>query len=210
MTIKNSVGESFTEDKDGDFPQSYWRGPILASGFNKKKEAMTSEAMQAWYEDCNVAMGKFWDDWFNDFTQQKEKIMNNEEAAKELEVLRNKIKDIEEGLLMGDGPWRAEGQLYYTIGNGGAIGLLLDNADDSDDARHLAGNYFQTEEDAVASLIYKALNDKWHYWVAGVNEKPEAVPNGCEVFSSHGDKWETDVNDRTFVWNNNPRRWPKH
>ena len=142
---------------------------------------------------------------------KKEKIMNNEEAAKELEVLRNKIKDIEEGLLKADKkPWRAGTcENYLHINSLGMVNACFEYGDGVDDTRYANGNYFKDQGEACDSLIYKVINDKWHYWVAGVNEKPEAVPDGCEVFTSYGNKWETDVDDDPFFWSNSPRRWSK-
>ena len=172
---------------------------------------MTSEAMQGWYDSCNAAMDKFWDDWFNDFTQQKEKQMDKQEAAKELEVLRNKIKEIEEGLLNGDGPWRAkEYGDYWLVHTDGYLENTVDMVLDIDYYRYKVGNYFQTEEDAMASLIYKVLNDKWHYWVAGVTDLPDSIPDGCEVIDSISRLWKAEANNCPTQWNNSPRRWLKH
>ena len=172
---------------------------------------MTSEAMQGWYDSCNAAMDKFWDDWFNDFTQQKEKQMDKQEAAKELEVLRKKIKEIEEGLLKGDGPWRADvDKEYWFVVSDGGIAKGFEEDDHIDISQYNVGNYFQTEEDAKASLIYKVLNDKYHYWVAGVTEFPDSIPDGCEVLDSISRLWKAEANNCPTQWNNSPRRWLKH
>ena len=142
----------------------------------------------------------------------KENRMNKEEAAKELAVLEAKIKEIKEGLERDDKkPWRAEINCgYWIIGSFGAIDRDTEDGMDFDDERYNKGNYFKTGQEAKDSLIYKVINDKWHYWVAGVNEKPDEVPDGCEVFITNGSEWRDELNNRPDVWNNNPRRWPKH
>lgn len=154
------------------------------------------------WRDCIIL-----DSGFN----KKEKQMDKQEAARELEVLRNKIKEIEEGLLKGDGPWRADvGEKYRCVGTDGRLYSQPESGDYCDGTLHKSGNYFQTEENAKASLIYKVLNDKWYYWVAGVTELPDSTPDGCEVLYSANQLWKANENSCPTEWNNSPRRWPKH
>jgi len=140
------------------------------------------------------------------FFNKKEKKMDKQEAAKELEVLRNKIKEIEEGLLKAEGRWRAgySGDYWLVDDDGEAVSSEEVFAD-VDDNRYAAGNYFKSEEDAEASLIYKVLNDKWHYWVAGVNDKPDEVPEGCEYYN--GVCWVKGIAP-VSSWLGFNRRWP--
>ena len=139
--------------------------------------------------------------------------MDKQEAAKELEVLRNKIKEIEEGLLKGGGPWRANEDIeeeYWYVDDEGDLQTIVEVDDLFDGARYKAGNYFQTDTQAEASLIYKVLNDKWHYWVAGVTDLPDSIPDGCEVLDSISRLWKAEANSCPTQWNNSPRRWLKH
>ena len=154
------------------------------------------------WRDCIIL-----DSGFN----KKEKQMDKQEAAKELEVLRNKIKEIEEGLLKGDGPWKADvDKEYWFVGSDGGIATSVEEDHHIDISQYNVGNYFQTEEDAKASLIYKVLNDKWHYWVAGVTDLPDSIPDGCEVLDSISRLWKAEANSCPTQWNNSPRRWLKH
>jgi hypothetical protein len=54
--------------------------------------------------------------------------------------------------------WRAKfGKLYYYVADIGFVLKHLDEMDATDNLRHSAGNYFRSEEQALASKIYQAF-----------------------------------------------------
>ena len=110
-------------------------------------------------------------------------------------------------------PWRAdvdEGEEYWYVDSEGDLQTSVERDNLLDDVKYKAGNYFQTDTQATASLIYKVLNDEWHYWVAGVTEFPDSIPDGCEVLDSISRLWKAEANNCPTQWNNSPRRWLKH
>jgi hypothetical protein len=140
---------------------------------------------------------------------KKEKAMKKTEAKEQLEKLQVEVDRLREIVEQEDKkPWRADDNgEYYFISGGGRVARGLDLSYDIDDQRYAKGNYFQTEEEVKALLIYKVLNDKWHYWVAGVNDKPNEIPEGCEYCI--GGSWLDEGNDPR-TWDYKTRRWPKH
>lgn len=203
--IYNSAGSPFLNGIVFGIDQLVKESPSEA--LNRLQE----ESLAQYRQDCEDDWLEYWQSIVISKTQQKEKQMDKQEAAKELEVLRNKIKEIEEGLLKGDGPWRAKHNIRYKfVGTNGMVESHREDGDDCDDSLYESGNYFQTEEEAKASLIYKVLNDKWHYWVAGVTDLPDSIPDGCEVLDSISRLWKAEANSCPTQWNNSPRRWLKH
>ena len=144
-----------------------------------------------------------------DNINKKEKAMRKTEAKEQLEKLQVEVDRLREIVEQEDKkPWRADDNgEYYFISGGGRVARGLDLSYDIDDQRYAKGNYFQTEEEVKALLIYKVLNDKWHYWVAGVNDKPNEIPEGCEFCI--GGSWLDEGNDPR-TWDYMTRRWPKH
>ena len=140
---------------------------------------------------------------------KKEKAMKKTEAKEQLEKLQVEVDRLREIVEQEDKkPWRADaGSSYFFISTTGIVFKGSEGNWDVDNSRHRTGNYFQTKEEAKASLIYKVLNDKWHYYVYGVNGAPSELPEGCEYCT--GGSW-LDEGDDPRIWGTMTRRWPKH
>ena len=107
--------------------------------------------------------------------------------------------------------WRAEkGEYYYFIDTHGGIERYKESNWLRDDSLHRIGNYFKTEEEAKASMIYAAFH--YEFWSATnedpftTNELPKEIPEGCEHFSKG--KWSEEKDDPSN-WGWMIRRWPK-
>ena len=135
--------------------------------------------------------------------------MKKQEIHQRIHNLEEELAELKHLLDQPEGRWRAEiGGYYCYMAGSGAILNDNDNRLSTDERRYKTGNYFQTEEQAKASNIYKILNDPYEYFIAGVSDNWDDVPkDGSAEWYHTGFGWvSTDdcYHEHTFNY-----RWKR-
>jgi len=137
--------------------------------------------------------------------------MNKKEAKQRIHNLEEELAELKHLLDQPEGRWRAEiGGTYWSVMTDGRASNHDEEHDDIDSVRHRKGNYFQTEEHAKASNLYKILNDPYEYYIAGVSDNWDDVPrDGSAEWYRYGDKeWASSSNIISYGLEYN-YRWKK-
>ncbi len=136
--------------------------------------------------------------------------MNKKEAKQRIHNLEEELAELKHLLDQPEGRWRAEeGGLFYRLYGSGGIHSETETGCDYCDQLHFTGNYFQTEEQAKASNIYKILNSEYEYYFAGVSDNWDDVPKDkrlIEWFDSEDGNWCEYYGNRVPVFN---YRWKR-
>ncbi len=136
--------------------------------------------------------------------------MNKKEAKQRIHNLEEELAELKYLLDQPEGRWRAEeGEYFWYVSNTGVVLKTLEGNTGADKKLYKAGNYFQTEEQAKASNIYKILNSEYEYYFAGVSDNWDDVPKDkrlIEWFDSEDGNWCEYYGNRVPVFN---YRWKR-
>ena len=140
--------------------------------------------------------------------ETKENNMKKQEINQRIHNLEEELAELKHLLDQPEGRWRANfGGRYFFIDGDWDVASSSQDGIKIDDLRHSKGNYFQTEEQAKASNIYKILNDPYEYYFAGVSDNWDDVPKDDSAeWYDFGD-WESTIG---CVYNKNYNyRWKR-
>jgi len=130
-----------------------------------------------------------------------------ERNMSEINILRKILNDVSERLLTLEAvphinaPWPQVGDKYEYIGQNG--GVVLSHYSDGEVLP--IGNFFKPGT-AKNSLIYKIRHSDYEYWIAGLSDVLEDLPENCQY--RIGLEWRPEK-DNPSSWGISPRRWPK-
>lgn len=118
--------------------------------------------------------------------------MNKKEVNQRIHNLEEELAELKSLLDQTEGRWRANPyDYYYYVGNAGSINKDKEDDTSYDHNRYESGNYFQTEEHAKESNIYKLLNSEYDYYIAGVSDNYNEMiqDESLEVFDPSISSW---------------------
>ena len=117
--------------------------------------------------------------------------MKKQEINQRIHNLEEELAELKHLLDQPEERWRAEmGSIYYYTAGSGVILHDEDRWLSTDERRYKTGNYFQTEEHAKESNIYKILNDPYEYFISGLSSNFNNIPNsGYEWYNHARGSW---------------------
>ncbi len=136
--------------------------------------------------------------------------MNKKEAKQRIHNLEEELAELKHLLDQPEGRWRAEeGGLFYRLYGSGGIHSETETGCDYCDQLHFTGNYFQTEEQAKASNIYKILNSEYEYYFAVVSDHFDDIPRdgSVEYYDCYSYSWH--YCSASCIYQTNNYRWKK-
>ena len=113
--------------------------------------------------------------------------MNKQEAQEQLTKVQAEVARLQEIIEAPEGRWRAKrGGEYWVAGSIGDIMSCREDCNNVDNKFYENGNYFQTEEQAKKSNIYKMLNSTYEYYFAGDTDNFDDIPREFEYLHAVG------------------------